>query len=193
MRREPQRRRVGELGERPTGAGLEAGRQVPSVGERQRRYLVHVPQRYDGRPLPVVLMCHGAGGTAEWTLGETRWDETADRYGFLVVFPEGTPVDPGRPPRFLSNPQVWDDGSGRRGRAQQEDVAFVNALLDDLPAHFAVDAQRVYATGFSLGASFTFRLGVELSHRLAAIVPVASHCWLDDRKPRRPRNPLPYP
>jgi polyhydroxybutyrate depolymerase len=156
------------------------------VGGRDRTYLVHAPPRHDGpHPLPIVVFLHGAGATARWALGETGWDSTADREGFLVVLPEATRPDPSRPPRFLANPPRWNDGCGH-GADLPDDVAFLSAVLDDVEAHHAVDRRRVYVTGFSNGAAMTFRLAAELAPRLAAIAPVAGHCCLPDPRPEHP-------
>lgn len=163
------------------------------VGSWPRHYRVHEPTGYDARrPVPLVLILHGAGGTATWTLGETGWAATADRDGFLALLPEGTRADPNRPPGFLNNPQVWNDGSprARLGRPGVDDVGFLAAVLDQVQAHYAVDPAQVFATGFSNGAGMVFRLAAELSPRLAAIAPVAGHWWLPDRRPTRPMPTL---
>jgi polyhydroxybutyrate depolymerase len=83
------------------------------VNGHQRQFLVHLPEgtRQAG-PLPVVVMFHGAGATAEWTAEETGWPAHADREGFIVVFPDGLPRDPSAPRQFLANPQIWNDGAG---------------------------------------------------------------------------------
>jgi polyhydroxybutyrate depolymerase len=140
----------------------------------------------------VVMMLHGSGATAPWTMAETRWALTADRHGFAVVAPEGTCADPREPPNFLSNPQVWNDGSPRSamGRAGADDVAFIAAVLDDLPKHHPIDGSRIYLTGFSNGAGMTFRLGEELSHRFAALAPLAGYCWKPEPRPAHPRPTL---
>jgi polyhydroxybutyrate depolymerase len=159
-----------------------------TVGDLERKAFIHVLKGYDGKkPVPVVLMIHGAGGTGEWTNNETSWGDKADKEGFLVVLPEGVPVNAAKPAKFLTNPQLWNDGSGRGviGRQNNDDVGFIKALLDELEKRYRVDSKRVYATGFSNGAGMTFRLGAELAPRLAAIAPVASHCWLKDPKPER--------
>src|SRR5262245_51343709 len=137
------------------------GRTVLSltVGGLERHCLVHVPPGYDGNwPVPVVLAFHGTGATGLWTLEETGWADKADREGFLAAFPDGLPPDPSRPARFLANPPFWDAGRGGQvTRPSVDDLAFVSALLDTLRSRFAVDARRVYVTGFSNGASFAFR------------------------------------
>ena len=150
------------------------------VGELERRYLVHVPPQYDGKtPLPVVVMLHGGGGTGKAAATETGWGAKADEAQFLAVFPDAMPPNPARRSSFGRNPQLWNDGSERfyAGQNRVDDVGFLAAMLVDLEARFAVDTRRIFVTGFSNGASMAFRLGAELSERIAAIAPVAGACW----------------
>lgn len=149
--------------------------------EGTRRALLREPPGLDadGRR-PAVLLLHGAGGTARLAMGNTGWSGIADREGLLLVYPEGTRRDPEAPPAFLQNPQAWNDGSGRGHTAKSgvDDVGFLGALIDELLAAHRVDPARLFLAGFSNGASMTFRAGVELAGRLAAIGPVAGHCWV---------------
>lgn len=159
------------------------------VGNLERRYIVHVPPGRDGgERLPVVIMFHGGGGSAQGAMFETGWTHKADEEGFLAVFPEATPPDPAKPSRFRTNGQIWNDGSGRfhAGEKNIPDTAFIDAMLDDLLARFAVDRRRIYATGFSNGASMAFRVGIELSGRIAAIAPFAGTLWIEQLKLERP-------
>lgn len=161
-----------------------------AVGALERRYSVHVPPSYhDGKKWPVVIMFHGGGGRGKTAMWDTGWAAKADKEGFLAVFPEGTPPDPSRPGSFIGNPQTWNDGSKRPnvGAAKRNvaDVEFVSAMLGDLKRHFNVDARRIYATGFSNGASMSFRLARELPSVFAAVAPVAGVDWLGNTKPER--------
>jgi polyhydroxybutyrate depolymerase len=52
-------------------------------------------------------------------------------------------------------------------------VGFVRALLDTLERELNLDPRRVYATGISNGAMFSYRLACDLPGRFAAIAPVA--------------------
>jgi polyhydroxybutyrate depolymerase len=149
-----------------------------SPGGHDRSYLFHVPPALG--PLPLVMMLHGAGGSAQFAADETGWSQLADKAGFTVVYPEGVPVYPKRVSKFLTNPQEWNDGSGR---GHEEDVGFLLAVLDDLD-HIA-DLSRVYITGFSNGAGMAFRFTAEHADRVAAIAPVAGHCWVADPHPSR--------
>ncbi|MFQ5640072.1 MAG: alpha/beta hydrolase family esterase, partial [bacterium] len=154
-----------------------------STGGLQREYVVHVPVQYhDDTPVAVVMMFHGGGGAAQNAMEQTGWDDKAEQEGFLAVFPQGSRPSPSLPASFSNNPQTWNDGSGREAlgavRRNADDVAFVTALLDDLTARFNVDEGRIYAAGFSNGASMVFRVGRTISARIAAIACVAGTDWL---------------
>jgi polyhydroxybutyrate depolymerase len=150
-----------------------------------RRTLVHFPVNIGGdAKLPLVLMFHGNGGTPENTVFETGWVDKADEKGFVIAFPEATRPDMTRPAKFGSNNPAWNDGSGRFHAGEQniDDIAFVAMLLDHLEAKYPIDSKRIFATGFSNGASMTFRVGSELSNRISAIAPVSGALWLDEPK-----------
>jgi len=92
-------------------------------------------------------------------------DATADREGFVAVYPNGT----GRGTRALT----WNAGGccAYAERNNIDDVGFTKALLDDLTSRVHIDRTRVYATGISNGGMMAFRLAVEASDRIAAIAP----------------------
>ncbi|HBC56330.1 MAG TPA: hypothetical protein DCZ03_04120, partial [Gammaproteobacteria bacterium] len=87
------------------------------------------------------------------------------------------------------NPQTWNDGSSRSniGAANRgaSDMLFVDAMIETLQEQFSVDPRRIYATGFSNGASMSFRLARERSKRIAAIAPVAGNDWRIEIMPTR--------
>ena len=150
--------------------------------EGVRRALVRAPDGVSQViPRPVVVLLHGAGGTASLAMGNTGWADLADREGLLLVYPEGTRRDPAAPPRFLQNPQAWNDGSGRghTARTGVDDVGFLRALIEQVVESKGVDPDRLYLAGFSNGASMAFRAGAELAGVIAAIGPVAGHCWVN--------------
>lgn len=154
-------------------------------GGSTRTFIVHVPPSFNGKSrVPVVFMLHGAGGSGAGADSETGWTSKSDREGFIAVFPDGTPPRPSLPARFLLNPRLWNDGSGRgaAGKENIDDVGFISAIIDFVEAHYAADPDRIYCTGFSNGASMTFSVGVNLSNRIAAIAPVSGHLWLKQKQ-----------
>ena len=139
-----------------------------SIGGRERSYLVHVPPSYDGtRAVPVVLALHGGATDAAVMVRFCGLNTKADQAGFLAVYPNGT----GEARKLLT----WNAGDccGYATRHKVDDVAFVDAMLDDLAAAARMDPRRVFATGMSNGAMMCYRLAAELSQRIAAIAPVA--------------------
>lgn len=164
-----------------------------TVDGRTRIYNVYAPSDYSSqRPLPVVVMLHGAGATGTGVIAETAWSKKAEQQGFLAVFPDAVRADPSTPPGFLTNPQLWNDGSsrGQSFLSGVDDVKFLDLLLADLAKKYTVDAKAVFLTGFSNGASLTFRAAALLPDRFAAIAPVAGPYWSLPATPsRRPRVP----
>ncbi len=177
------------------GSACAAGLDTHSVivDGQERIYNVYAPSTYSSqRPLPVVVMLHGAGATGTGVIAETAWSEKAEQQGFLAVFPDAVRADLSTPPGFLTNPQLWNDGSGRGQSflSGVDDVKFLDLLLADLAKKYAVDAKAVFLTGFSNGASLTFRAAALLPDRFAAIAPVAGPYWpLPAAPSRRPHVP----
>jgi polyhydroxybutyrate depolymerase len=133
-----------------------------TVGERSRGYVLHVPEGHDySRPAPLVISLHGAGlwGAAQRDI--SRWNDLADREGFIVAYPSGA----GR-----ASPRVWRTSPGP---SLMRDVDFIARLIDTLVARHNVDPDRVYVNGLSNGGGMTFALSCTLPDRLAAAGIVA--------------------
>ncbi len=159
------------------------------LGGFDRRYIVHVPSGFDAkRKRPAVIMLHGAGGTGQQAMEQTGWDRKADREDFIAVFPDGVAEHPKLRPSFLLNPLTWNEGSGRHasGKRNDGDVEFIAYIIEALETRYGADPNRIFVTGFSNGASMTFRTGVELSDKVAAIAPVAGHLFIHDRQLKHP-------
>jgi len=141
-----------------TTAGTGGARTLRVSGV-ERSYFLVVPSSYRaGTPVPLVLVFHGAGGRGRRMVPHTGFGRLAEREGFVAVFPDGL----GR---------RWNDGRGVA--AGHDDVGFVRALLDTLGRELSLDSTRVYATGISNGAMFSYRLACDLPGVFAAIAPVA--------------------
>jgi len=152
-----------------------------TVGDLKRIYLVHVPKSYDGsKPTPMVLAFHGGGSNPQQMIRFCGLNDTADKHGFIVVYPSGT----GRLEKVLT----FNGGNccGYAMTNKIDDVAFTKALLDDLAKVVKVDAKRVYTTGMSNGAIMSYRLASELSDRIAAIAPVGGPMGTETCSPKRP-------
>lgn len=150
-----------------------------------RWYRVHTPPGFDeNRPTPVVLAFHGGGGNAIQFMNQSGLNDTADKHGFVVVYPEGTGVLGGAPWFRL---QTWNSGSccGYAAENNIDDVSFTRDLLADLATRMSVEADSVFATGHSNGGMMCYRLAIEAPELVDAIAPNAT-CRNLNAQPQAP-------
>lgn len=152
-----------------------------SHGGMDRRYLVYLPVAYDhAAATPVILNLHGSGGNAESNISMTGMNETADIYGFIVVYPEGTGTT------ILGKTiAAWNTGIDER-IADVDDVGFIAAVIEKVKTDFHGDSERIFATGISNGAQMAYRLACERADIIAAIAPVAAQGARIACSPSRP-------
>jgi polyhydroxybutyrate depolymerase len=133
-----------------------------SSGEK-REYLLYVPRSYDrSKPTPLVISMHGAGLWGASQRDISRWNDLADRKGFIVVYPSGVGG---------KGVRVW---RAEPGDGLMKDVRFISELIDTLSASYNIDSTRIYANGLSNGGGMSFVLSCTLSDRIAAVGMVAA-------------------
>lgn len=135
-----------------------------AVSGEKREFLLYVPPSYDRtRPTPLVISLHGAMNWPAFQMKISRWNQAADRNGFIVVYPAGTGA----------GPKTWFmEGSDHP--AEMPDVRFISTLIDTLERAYNIDSARIYANGMSNGGGMAFALSCTLSHRIAAIGMVSA-------------------
>jgi polyhydroxybutyrate depolymerase len=140
-----------------------------------RQFRLHIPQVYlAGNPASLVINLHGLGGSGIQQDLLSGMSAKADEAGFIAVHPEGR-----------GDPQSWYVGPAVGG--QQEDVQFIRDLINCLKGQLTIDADRIYATGFSNGGGMVNRLGCDLADVIAAIGPVSgAYLSHDACQPTRP-------
>lgn len=182
-------------------------------GGDQRTYTIFIPESYDPDvPLPVVVSSHGWGGTSLEDACDSGLTAVAKNTSeFIVVHPQGRfDYGSGRNTAWASwhfngscanhgvscdTSQTPDqycyksntDCSDCDWTTCSDDVAFIDALLDEFETTLCIDTAREYATGQSNGGMFTYQLGASLSGRLAAIAPISgSLSWGNVVAPETP-------
>jgi polyhydroxybutyrate depolymerase len=127
--------------------------------------LVHTPAQTT-EPAPLVLAWHGHGGGALQASRSFRihkeWPQA------VVVYPEGVPTAGKTDPAGVKRgwQKTPDDFSGR-------DLKFFDALFAQVKKDAIIDPKRVYSTGHSNGAAFTYLLWGARPDTFAAIAPSA--------------------
>ena len=128
----------------------------------RRQYRLSVPRADAGVALPVLMAFHGGSGRDYPFPQQREFEELVEAEGVIAVYPLAELVPP--------NEGEWQLNTSE---SSTQDIAFVEALIDDLSARYCVDSNRIYATGYSLGSMFTYELACHLNARFAAIASLA--------------------
>jgi polyhydroxybutyrate depolymerase len=148
----------------------------------QRDYILYIPELYDGNTaVPLVLNFHGYGSNAAQQMFYGDFRDIADTEGFLLVHPEGT--------TFIGD-QFWNVGFPGLS-SNIDDVGFTEALIDELATLYAIDFDRVYATGMSNGGFMSFLLACQLSEKIAAVASVTGSMTQDTFDDCNAQHPTP--
>ncbi|HYJ92010.1 MAG TPA: hypothetical protein VEV84_11920 [Pyrinomonadaceae bacterium] len=131
------------------------------VNGANREALVFSPTSETEKKHPLVFAFHGHGGRMRGTAMlmhlQTVWPEA------IIVYPQGLNTASHVDPQGLR--PGWQSEAGEDG---DRDLKFFDAMLSDLEKKYSVDKDRVYATGFSNGAIFSYLLWAERPNVLAA-------------------------
>jgi poly(hydroxyalkanoate) depolymerase family esterase len=110
------------------------------------RMFAYVPERLARRPALVVAL-HGCTQTAAAYQMGSGWSQLADRYGFVVVYPEQ---------QHENNPKTcfswFRPGDIRRDHGE---ALSVRQMVARAVANYGVDPDRVFVTGLSAGGAMT--------------------------------------
>ena len=158
------------------GGGYVIGRNryTTLVNGDTREYLVHVPRQYTpSTAVPVVFMLHGTSGDGQRFYDISGWKEVGDANTVLTVYPSSWQhciFENGQ----RKNTTKWHVYPANfdycPGEVPKDDVRFLLQALDELAARFTVDPARIYFVGFSNGGQMSGRMGIDASHRIAAVV-----------------------
>ncbi|MFJ5621066.1 alpha/beta hydrolase family esterase [Micromonospora sp. NPDC093243] len=141
-------------GEVPTTTGSGLIEHTIIVDGNQRQYHLYRPSSVPpDKPIPLVVMLHGASGTGEQAATSYGWMSQADRGGFLVAFPSG----------LKRSWAITGDCCGPSATEGVDDVGFVVATVESITQAQRVDSDRIYVSGISNGGMLAYRLACETS------------------------------
>jgi len=121
------------------------------------KYLLYLPKGCGEDPKqkwPLIIFLHGMGERGDdlekvKVHGIPRIVEQREDFPFIAISPQ------------CPDTSFWT-----------AEVDALNALLDDVAAKYAVDENRIYLTGLSMGGFGTWALAMEYPKRFAAIAPI---------------------
>ncbi|GAA4278655.1 T9SS type A sorting domain-containing protein [Aquimarina mytili] len=147
---------------------------------RTRQYRLYVPQSYDANtPAPLILNYHGFTNNIDIQYNQSDFRQLAEDNQFIFVTPQGLGG-------FFAGWAINNNFGGN-----EDDLGFSDALINKIQEDFNINEKRIYATGFSNGGFFSYRLACELSPRIAAVASVAgsmTRVWID-RGQCQPQHP----
>ena len=131
--------------------------QTVKVGNAKRTYRLVVPNTVNlAEPAPLVVAFHGMLIDSKDVMpAYTKLNETAEKHKFIIAYPNAVGGSWGIAPAKVMS-----------------DLAFFDAMLDELQDEYKIDKARIYVVGMSNGAYFAHLVGRERSKTVAA---VASH------------------
>ena len=139
-------------------------------------YTLFVPSTYDPqKPAPLVVDLHGLNITP---LQQILFDGTTDfaeRYGFIVVAPMGFNLSAwwrSRTGTPVATAAVKPGGDVRYTTGELAEIDTMT-LLKSIRAHYAVDSDRIYLMGHSMGGAGTYYLGGKYNDIWAGLAPMA--------------------
>lgn len=153
-----------------------------SDGKLLRDYLYYHPSDAPEN-CPLVFVYHGYTGDALSTMQYTGFNALADENGFAVCYPQGSFDGDGE--------AFWNVGYAFHQNEFVDDVAFTLGLRAFLIEENGLDSDRVFATGFSNGADFSYLLACEASADFRAVAPIAGILMEDIRTECAPGNMVP--
>lgn len=131
----------------------------------EREYYVSYPSDLI-EPCPLIITLHNFYGDALFIKDVSEMDDYALPENMAVVYPEG-----------INNSwnvgTSWDDN-------ENDDIGFIDVLIDSVAANFAIDLDRIYACGYSNGGYLAYELACELSDKITAFGSIGGNFMLNE-------------
>ena len=154
-------------------------------------YALFVPSTYDPqKPAPLVVDLHGLNITP---LQQILFDGTTDfaeRYGFIVLAPMGFNLSGwwgSRAGTPVATAAVKPGGDMRYSTTELAEIDTM-ALLKSIRAQYAIDSDRIYLMGHSMGGAGTYYLGGKYNDIWAGLAALSGAGGIADGTAERYRS-----
>ena len=137
-----------------------------NIDGKKREYYVSLPEN-TSKPIPLIINFHGFLDSAINQKESSQMDNYAHQNGVGVVYPEGIK-------------RSWNVGKAILN--DENDIGFVNALIDSVSSKYNIDSNRIYACGFSNGGTFSYELICSLSNKIAAFGSVGGNFSINEKR-----------
>ena len=141
-------------------------KEIINIDDRTREYYVSLPQD-TSKPFPLIINFHGFLSHAIDQKEFSQMDNYAHQNGVGVIYPEGVK-------------RSWNVGKAIYNN--ENDIGFVNALIDSVSSKYNIDSDRIYACGFSNGGTFSYELICGLSNKIAAFGSVGGNFIINEKR-----------
>jgi poly(hydroxyalkanoate) depolymerase family esterase len=143
----------------PEGARFIEGTYSNPAG--RRAYRLFIPSRYQGQPLPLIVMLHGCTQSPDDFAAGTRMNFIAEEQTCFVVYPAQR--------SDANQAKCWNwfrAADQQRGKGEPSLIA---GITRQIMRDYSVDPNRVYVGGLSAGAAAAAIMGVTYNDLYAAI------------------------
>lgn len=128
--------------------------------EKSNNYILCLPENFETftedqkASTPLIIMLHGAGGSAEGFMSETQFHEQACKKGYAVA--------------YINGPNEWHFYDNKQSK---NDVEFILKITRTIQKEYGL-SKKLFAAGFSNGAFMVHKLASQYSKYFTAAASV---------------------
>ncbi len=127
-----------------------------------RDYRLYIPEGYQvGTPLPLLVVLHGCGQDPTSMAVDTHFNEYADQFKFLALYP--------RQPQSANGTRCWNWFLPEHQQRGAGEPALIAGMTAQVQSRYAVDSMRIFVTGLSAGGAMSIIMGATYPDVYAAI------------------------
>ena len=141
-------------------------KEIINIDGKKREYYLSFPEN-TSKPFPLIINFHGFLSHAIEQQEFSQMDNYAHLNGVGVIYPEGIN-------------KSWNIGKDMM--SEENDIGFVNTLIDSVTSKYNIDSDRIYACGFSNGGEFSYELMCGLSNKIAAFGSVGGNFIINEKR-----------